>query len=72
MKKYTKADLRQAINEGDTTLIHTISMEKGEKGCATPVAKAAQEYLWNGEFCRSYYNGAWRSAHHSLSDEHEW
>ena len=72
MKKYTKEDLLNAISEGNTNIIHAISMEKGQNGCATPVAKAAQEHLWSGEFCRSYYNGSWKSSHCSLSDEHEW
>ena len=74
--KYTKTELKKAITEGNTALIHAISMEKGEKGCATTVARAAQEYLWSGEFCHSYYScfsgGGWRSSPHSLSDEHEW
>ena len=72
MKKYTKEDLMNAIEVGNEELIHAISMEKCGNGNATVVARAAQEYLWSGEFCRSYYNGSWKSSHHSLSDEHEW
>lgn len=70
--RYTKEILHNAIEAGNEELIHVISMEKSKNGNATAVARVAQEYLWSGEFCRSYYNGSWRSGHRSLSDEHEW
>ena len=71
MSKYTKADLTSAIKEGNITLIRAISMEKSDNGNATPVARSAQEYLWSGEFCHSYYSysNGWYTAPHSLSDE---
>lgn len=72
--RYTKADLTTAIKEGNIALVRAISMEKSGNGNATPVALAAQEHLWSGEFCRSYYSHSdgWYSRHHSLSDECEW
>ena len=69
--RYTKADLTIAIKEGNIPLVRAISMEKSDNGNATPVARAAQEHLWSGEFCHSYYSHSdgWCSRHHSLSDE---
>ena len=71
--RYTKADLNTAISEGNIALIRQISLEKGSNKCATKVALAAQEYLWDGSFAKSYVCGTWRSsaaAHsHKLSDE---
>ena len=71
--RYTKNDLTIAIREGNIALVRQISLEKGSNKWATKVALAAQEYLWDGSFAKSYTCGTWQSnadSHsHKLSDE---